>query len=165
MLEIVGSKEIDRTLRTLPDKIRISAMRATARKAAKPVIKAVRDEIASSIDFSQEGQSKAAYISRNVKAITLRSKDNPGVYVGVKGKDIQVGKRSWDVRAYAILLGEGSYHGIRQTRGTKQNRGKFKGFGNFIERGSKNAGNAPLEIMLNEIDKEINNALNRAING
>lgn len=159
---IKGAKEIEMALRDLPEAIRVSAIRATARKASKPVIRAIRQEIKSTIPFSQDGQSKAAYVARNVRAVTLRSKISPGVYVGVKGKDIQVGDRSWDVRAYAILLGEGAYKaGVRKTRKGRKSTGRFRGFENFIENGAEKAGNAPGNIMLGEIDKEVEKAIDR----
>ena len=162
---IQGFEQIDKTLKDLPNQIRTSAIRAGARKAAKPIIRTARQSLVSSAKSrNTEGQSKLAYVARNIKAKTLRSKNNPGVYVGVNGRDIPVGKRFWDVRAYAILLGEGSYKtGERRTRSKGANRGRFRGLGNFIQRGAQIAGNQPSQILLDSIDVEVKKAFDRAI--
>lgn len=159
---ITGAKEIDRFLKTFPSKIRVSAIRAAARKAARPIIQNARFELSDDI-VNTGGQSKAAYISRNIKAVTLRSKTNPGVYVGVKGKDLPVGNRYWDVRSYAILLGEGAYKaGVRKKRGNGASTGRFRGVGNFIEDGAKASGETPGFIFINGIHDEITKAILRS---
>lgn len=162
---IKGDKAIISTLSDLPSNIRVSAIRAAGRKAGKPIVQEARSYLKSKpATTNQEGQSKVAYIARNIKIVNSRNKVNPGVIITVTGKDFKVGNREWTIKGYGILLGEGSYHGKRKTRGTKANRGIFKGFGNYIQEGARVAGNEALDLFAEGIHIEVNKALKRAIN-
>mgnify|MGYP000105890336 CR=1 FL=1 len=119
---IYGDEKIDKALRDFPKNIKISAIRAAAREGGNIVKDRAKSNVGR-IAKNKEGQSKAAYVQRNIRTVASRSKDNPGVNVYIKGKSIPVERRHWRVQGYGHSLGAGP-HKQRHTRGTGASRGK-----------------------------------------
>mgnify|MGYP000442049213 CR=1 FL=1 len=158
---IYGDEKIDKALRDFPKNIKISAIRAAAREGGNIVKDRAKSKVGR-IAKNKEGQSKAAYVQRNIRTVASRSKDNPGVNVYIKGKSIPVGKRHWSVQGYGVLLGEGSEK-ERFTRGTGASRGKFRGYGNFIEKANNEVGSRARRRFYKSLTNHVDKALDRAI--
>lgn len=162
-MEVIGIREIDRVLAKIPKAFQPEAIQ----EASKPAAMIIRDQARKNIKVNEkntDGQSKAAFLSRNTKALKSKSKKNPGYNVYVKGKDIPVGDRFWKISGYAVLFGEGSYKtkSGRKTRGTGADRGDFEGFGNFITKAWEQKGTLARRVFLNNIDRIAKTFIKRA---
>lgn len=143
--------------------IKRNAINAGARKAAKPVISEARSILDQVAKTDSKEYSKLGYVKRSIIAETPSKRYGTGVNIKVKGADLRVGDRFWKVLGYAILLGEGSYKsGNRLTRKTKQNRGFFRGFGNFIETAWQRKGSESEAIFISVVNNEVEAALDRS---
>lgn len=166
----VGYEEIDNILKEFPKNIQISAIRAAAREGATIIRDRARTELIARIgrgNLNKDEQSKALYIKRNIVVRTSNSKKYPGADVVLKYQArIPVGKKWWNAAGYGILLAEGSYKtGRRYTKNTKtkQDRGVFKGFGNYMASADMQVGRRANTVFVNKIETHVNKALERTI--
>lgn len=162
--QIIGDKEIDKVLRELDTKITRSAIISACRAGAKPLVKEAKQILLSQPESTNtDGTSKLAFVARHTKAVASKSKKNPGVNILIKGPDVPVGNRSWDLFAYGVLLGEGSYKTPNRRTKSGAFRGKFEGFGDWIHEASERLGNMPYRIIQKELKSKIEQTLKRAI--
>jgi hypothetical protein len=152
--EVIGGKEIDRILANIPKAFRKEAIEGSAKPGALMLRSAARQEVTLNAK-NQNGQSKAIFLARNIHAlIANKAVFNFGYNVFIKGKDIPVGDREWHIQGFGVLFGEGSYKvGERTTRKTKANRGRFRGFGNFIEKAAQRKGKIARDLMMHRLDR------------
>lgn len=160
-LEVGIQGNVQETLKEFEKGFRDQVIVSAARKASRPIINASRQEVRKISEQATTSQdaSKSAYIARQIKAFKSKSKTSPGVAIYVKGADVFVHDRFWTSGAYAILLGEGSYkkpQGRRWRRPPHKYTGKFKGFGNFMEKGFQIGASEASAIFMKEIDNVIN---------
>lgn len=147
-----GNEKIDRFLRTFPEAFRKEALEMAAKKPALLIREEARTIVSKTIvrkSSGHSGQSKAAFVARNIKSVKSRSKTNPGYNIYLKGKDIDVGDKKWNIQGYGVLLGEGS-KGKRKTK-KGANRGKSTGSGNFIASAGRKQGARSSAMMLRNI--------------
>lgn len=86
--KITGDKELNKALGKLSDAFKVKLLRKVLRKAATPVVKAVRANTPVSDRDDFDTKHKVGDLKRSIGKITGKSKDYPTIYVGprVKGK-------------------------------------------------------------------------------
>ena len=130
---VLGGDKIIKILRSLGAKEMRAVYNDACRRAANEVLK---PEIRNNIPL--EGPYEHLHrIRRNIKVKSSRSRNNPGVYMVIDGRDVPVGqgrsRRFWTLRSYSYLIAHGNYKTPdRRTRG-KGRRGNVEGIGNFME--------------------------------
>ncbi|MGH1436605.1 MAG: hypothetical protein ACRBG0_19335 [Lewinella sp.] len=125
---VVGVDEAIRVLENLPNAIRTTTVKNSAKKALKPIAKEAKTTfLKNARNTNKKGISKVRYIARGIKTLAINSRKAPGARVAVKGPSINMGRKEWNLAGAAKLFSAGSYL-TRNRRG----KGYFKGFGNFI---------------------------------
>jgi hypothetical protein len=150
--DVIGDKHIMMVLNNIPKAFHKEAIEDAAKPGALMVRSAARQEITKQIK-STNGQSKAAYLSRSTMALRSKSRRNPGYNVYIKGKGIPVGNKTWTVQGYGVLFGEGSHKTGNRTTNSGANRGRFRGFGNPIEKAGARKGRMARQLMMVRIDR------------
>jgi len=157
---VEGVEDIQRMLRDLPHNIQRSGINSAARLAAKPIIAESRVLVEKVSKGTDQGFSKAAYVSRSIKSVTNKTKSVPGVTVRAKGGSVPVrGSRNgnWNVGGYLKLLASGSYKTPE-----RKGRGKFEGYGNFIQIAARKVRNEASGIFRRNLVIATKKAVDRA---
>ena len=156
---VLGMDEALRVLDKLPQGIRNSAITSAAKKALKPVHREAKSQfLKNARNTNKDGISKVRYIARAIKTLAIKSRKNPGARVGVKGPDIDMGRKNWIIEGAAKLFSAGSY----KTRNRK-GKGYFKGFGNFIANAGQKRRNQVAITFKNGLETEMQKAVNRTM--
>tara|TARA_R100001244_G_scaffold106202_3_gene78733 strand:- start:1806 stop:2249 length:444 start_codon:yes stop_codon:yes gene_type:complete len=91
---ITGDKELDAMLIKVSEAYKVKALRQVLRKAATPVVKAVRANTPVSDRDDFDTKHKVGDLKKSIGKITGKSKDFPTIYVGPRVK------RKWGIKGY-----------------------------------------------------------------
>jgi|TARA_R110000822_G_scaffold80191_2_gene191259 hypothetical protein len=175
-IRLEGIETLQKTFRDIPKQINIAGIRGAARKASKPLIANARSKINRNLvdksagNFEKETDdsskfSKAKMVIRHLKATNKKpSAYAPGVRILVKGPDIPMngGKEFWNIQGYLKLMAAGSYKVGKRSTSSGANRGKFKGFGNFLRDAYEDTQFLVDAIFSKNLTNEVNKAIIRA---
>ena len=91
---ITGDKELDALLVKVSEAYKVKALRQVLRKAATPVVRAVKANTPISDRDDFDTTHKIGDLKRSIGKITGKSKDFPTIYVGPRVK------RKWQIKGY-----------------------------------------------------------------
>ncbi|MCR9252294.1 MAG: hypothetical protein NXI20_17850 [bacterium] len=164
-MKYVDDSQVMQLLNLFPKNIKTSAIRSSARKALKPVVKDARMEIEKGRSKWQNSSGKDAFphinfLKRYTKSFTIRDKVNPGAYVTVKGPEVPMGDRYWPITFFGLLMAKGATG--RSTKGGA-NRGDFEGIGDFVQAGFNKNKNSVLRSFREGIIEGLAKARDRTV--
>ena len=92
--KITGDEELDKLLVQVSEVYKVKLLRQVLRKAATPVVKAVRGFTPVSDRDDFDTKHKLGDLKKSIGKITGKSKDFPTIYVGPRVK------RNWGIKGY-----------------------------------------------------------------
>ncbi len=92
--KITGDKELDKLLVQVSEVYKVKLLRQVLKKAATPVVKAVKANTPVSDRDDFDTKHKVGDLKRSIGKITGKSKDFPTIYVGPRVK------KNWGIKGY-----------------------------------------------------------------